>query len=132
MTSASLTRLCLVHSSTYSVRNVCGWQVPKGSQASVPDSRRLPPLRSAERLAVPPESLADLVECSVGEFVAADFDYQDLNGNPWRQPLWQLVLHVVNHSTHHRGQVAGFLRTLGRVPPPLDITVYYRETTSAM
>jgi len=65
------------------------------------------------------------------DFVAADFDYHDLKGHAWRQPLWQLVLHAVNHGTHHRGQVAGFLRTLGHVPPPLDITVYYRQTNPA-
>jgi uncharacterized damage-inducible protein DinB len=65
------------------------------------------------------------------ESAAADFAYHDMKGHPWRQPLWQLVLHVVNHGTHHRGQVAGFLRALGRVPPPLDITVYYRETSSS-
>jgi len=53
-------------------------------------------------------------------------DYQDLKGNPWRQSLWQIVLHVVNHATHHRGQVSGFLRAMGRTPPPLDLIAYYR------
>ena len=53
--------------------------------------------------------------------------YKDTKGNPYSQPVWQIVLHVVNHGTHHRGQVAGFLRALGRTPPPLDLSAYYRE-----
>jgi uncharacterized damage-inducible protein DinB len=53
--------------------------------------------------------------------------YQDLKGNPWQSPVWQIVLHVVNHATSHRGQVAGFLRALGHTPPPLDLIVFYRE-----
>jgi uncharacterized damage-inducible protein DinB len=53
-------------------------------------------------------------------------DYHDLKGNPWRQSLWQIVLHVVNHGTHHRGQVSGFLRSMGHTPPPLDLIAYYR------
>ncbi|MGA2741712.1 MAG: DinB family protein [Bryobacteraceae bacterium] len=53
--------------------------------------------------------------------------YTDRRGNPWRQPLNQLVLHVVNHGTHHRGQVAGFLRAMGHVPPKLDLDGYYRS-----
>ena len=52
--------------------------------------------------------------------------YTDLRGNPWEQPAWQIVLHAVNHSTHHRGQVSGFLRALGRTPPSLDLIRYYR------
>ena len=40
---------------------------------------------------------------------------------------WQIVTHVVNHGTHHRGQVSGFLRTMGHTPPPLDLSFYYRE-----
>jgi len=59
--------------------------------------------------------------------IRANLDYKDMKGNPWSQPLWQLVLHVVNHGTHHRGQVSGFLRALGHTPPPLDLVVYYRE-----
>jgi len=53
--------------------------------------------------------------------------YTDLKGNAWSQPLWQVVLHVVNHGTHHRGQVSGFLRTLGQNPPGTDLIYYYRE-----
>ena len=52
--------------------------------------------------------------------------YTDLRGNPWRQPAWQIILHVVNHGTHHRGQAAGFLRAMGHTPPPLDMIAYFR------
>jgi uncharacterized damage-inducible protein DinB len=68
----------------------------------------------------------DLLKSSSDDAVRADFTYQDLRGNTWTQPFWQLVLHVVNHATHHRGQVSGFLRAMGRVPPPLDLVAFYR------
>ena len=58
---------------------------------------------------------------------AEEIAYQDLKGRPWKQPIWEIVLHVVNHGTHHRGQAAGFLRTMGHVPPPLDLIFFYRE-----
>jgi uncharacterized damage-inducible protein DinB len=60
------------------------------------------------------------------ESVTERISYKDLKGNPWISPVWQIVLHVVNHGTHHRGQVAGFLRSMGHVPPPLDLIAYYR------
>ena len=53
--------------------------------------------------------------------------YRDIKGNPWEQPLWQILLHVVNHGTHHRGQVSGFLRAMGHTPPQLDLIAYYRQ-----
>ena len=53
--------------------------------------------------------------------------YHDLKGNSWTTPWWKIVLHVVNHGTHHRGQVSGFLRAMGHKPPPLDLIAYYRE-----
>jgi uncharacterized damage-inducible protein DinB len=58
--------------------------------------------------------------------------YQDLKGRTWKQPLWQLVLHMVNHGTHHRGQVSGFLRAMEQTPPPLDLVFYYRELAGAV
>jgi uncharacterized damage-inducible protein DinB len=59
--------------------------------------------------------------------ILAVLDYTDLRGNPWRQSLWQIILHVVNHATHHRGQVSGFLRSMGHTPPAIDLIAYYRE-----
>ena len=60
------------------------------------------------------------------ESAMATLTYKDLRGNEWTQPLWQIVLHVVNHATHHRGQVAGFLRTMGKTPPKLDLAHFDR------
>jgi uncharacterized damage-inducible protein DinB len=45
-------------------------------------------------------------------------------------PLWQMLQHVVNHATYHRGQITNFLRQLGAAPPKgMDMIVYYRENT---
>jgi uncharacterized damage-inducible protein DinB len=59
--------------------------------------------------------------------VQAMLEWKDLKGNSYRQPLWQIMLHVVNHGTHHRGLVSGFLRAMGHTPPPLDLIFFYRE-----
>src|ERR1700722_5705021 len=47
-------------------------------------------------------------------------------GNPGL-PAWQIVVHVVNHATLHRGQIVGMLRQLGMKPPATDILFYYYE-----
>jgi uncharacterized damage-inducible protein DinB len=39
-------------------------------------------------------------------------------------PRWQIVLHAVNHSTLHRGQIITMLRKLGFQPPNTDLTSY--------
>jgi len=70
--------------------------------------------------------------CGLSDEAAnAPVSYKDMKGNPWTQVVYKLVLHVVNHGTHHRGQVAGFLRMLAHTPPPLDLSVYDREQQAA-
>jgi uncharacterized damage-inducible protein DinB len=66
-----------------------------------------------------------------GDSVAATVAYQDTKGNSYQNLAWQIVLHLVNHGTHHRGQVSGFLRAMGKVPPPLDLVRYYRDLNAA-
>jgi uncharacterized damage-inducible protein DinB len=53
-------------------------------------------------------------------------DFKDTKGRAYSSPVWQILLHVVNHGTHHRGQISGFLRAMDRTPPPLDLMAYYR------
>jgi uncharacterized damage-inducible protein DinB len=45
-----------------------------------------------------------------------------------RRKLWPLMLHVVNHDTQHRSEVAAMLTRFGHSPGELDLTQYLRET----
>lgn len=51
--------------------------------------------------------------------------YRATIGRKFEMPAWQIVMHVVNHGTHHRGAVSGFLRAMGKTPPKLDLIAYY-------
>jgi len=53
--------------------------------------------------------------------------YKTLAGEAFEAPLWQLVQHVANHSTYHRGQVVAFLRLLGAKPLATDMVVWDRK-----
>ena len=53
--------------------------------------------------------------------------YRDTKGNPWTAPLWQLVQHLANHGTYHRGQIVIFLRMLGAKPVTTDILFWDRD-----
>lgn len=59
--------------------------------------------------------------------IVKNIDYKDLKGNAYRTPVWQIVLHVVNHATLHRGQAMSMLRQLGIAPPQTDLIFFYRE-----
>jgi uncharacterized damage-inducible protein DinB len=53
--------------------------------------------------------------------------YRNMSGTPDERPLDELMRHVINHATYHRGQLATLLRQLGRTPPPTDYVRYLRE-----
>jgi uncharacterized damage-inducible protein DinB len=42
-------------------------------------------------------------------------------------PYWQMVFHLVNHGSYHRGQVATMLRQSGVTPPGTDLVTFYRD-----
>jgi uncharacterized damage-inducible protein DinB len=41
------------------------------------------------------------------------FLYQNLKKEQFKQPIYQMLLHVFNHGTYHRGQLVNMLRQLG-------------------
>lgn len=53
-------------------------------------------------------------------------DYRNLAGQPSSSTLLQMMRHVINHSTYHRGQLTTMLRQLGATPPGTDLILYYR------
>ena len=54
-----------------------------------------------------------------------------LDGQIARTPARQIVLHVVNHATLHRGQAMGMLRQMGIAPPHTDLMNFFRESSAA-
>jgi uncharacterized damage-inducible protein DinB len=66
---------------------------------------------------------------SLGEAdTARVINYRLLSGQAGVSPFWQLVQHMLNHASYHRGQVTTLLRQLGAKPPAsLDMITYYRE-----
>jgi len=69
----------------------------------------------------------DWAQTLTDQSVQTELTYHDLRNNQWTQPLWKIILHVVNHSTHHRGQAIGFLRALGHTPPNTDSITFARQ-----
>jgi len=55
------------------------------------------------------------------------FEYTLINGQPGATVFWQMLQHVVNHASYHRGQVTTLLRQLGAAPPKsMDLIAFYR------
>ena len=57
--------------------------------------------------------------------------YRTFKGESHTNPLWQLMRHLVNHSTYHRGQITTMLRQLGHEPIATDLVVFYRQARLA-
>ncbi|MEQ8352178.1 MAG: DinB family protein [Leptospiraceae bacterium] len=53
-------------------------------------------------------------------------EYRNTKGQSFQQPIWQIALHLVNHGTHHRGQVSSMMRRLTGAPVPLDMILFHR------
>jgi uncharacterized damage-inducible protein DinB len=55
-------------------------------------------------------------------------EYRLFSGATGVSPFWQLLQHVVNHASYHRGQVTTMLRQLGAPPAKsTDLITFYRE-----
>ena len=46
--------------------------------------------------------------------------YVSTRGQTWTYSLWQMMVHLLNHQSYHRGQVTNHLRQLGVQPPAVD------------
>ena len=53
--------------------------------------------------------------------------YVNFQGETWTYPLWQQLLHQVNHATQHRSEVAAQLTRFRHSPGWLDFLVYLDE-----
>ena len=62
------------------------------------------------------EYLATLSE----ETLEGAASYVNFKGETWTYNLWRMLMHLLNHQSYHRGQVATLLRQLGIQPLQVD------------
>jgi uncharacterized damage-inducible protein DinB len=67
--------------------------------------------------------ISGYTEASLSEAVS----YQTTSGRPYQQPLADILMHLFNHQTHHRGQAHACCSILtGNEPPSLDLLAFQR------
>jgi uncharacterized damage-inducible protein DinB len=54
-------------------------------------------------------------------------EYRNIAGEPHSRLVWQMLRHVVNHSSYHRGQVTTMLRQLDAAAPTTDLIYWFPE-----
>ena len=52
--------------------------------------------------------------------------YQNSKGDSYSNSLKDILLHIINHSTHHRAQIITLLKDQGHTIAPLDYIFYKR------
>lgn len=72
------------------------------------------------------EFVATLQEADLARVIA----YVNPQGERWAYPLWQQMLHQVNHATQHRSEVAMVLTRCGHSPGWLDF-LYFLDLRAA-
>jgi len=104
---------------------LCRWigENPAGMPAWVAE-KDLPALRA--RLATVEAERAVFLDGLGDADLERVVSYRSLSGQPCADPLSDMIRHVVNHSTYHRGQLVAMLRQLGQTPPSTDLILYLR------
>jgi uncharacterized damage-inducible protein DinB len=74
--------------------------------------------------------MSEFISRLTEENISAVVTYKTIEGKQFSHPLWQMMQHVVNHSSHHRGQIVTMLRQLGIKPVGTDLITFYRNKQS--
>jgi uncharacterized damage-inducible protein DinB len=53
--------------------------------------------------------------------------YENTGGEPFTNTVGELLLHTINHGTHHRAQIATLVRSAGGEPEMIDNIVFLRQ-----
>lgn len=101
------------------------WQHRSPKQAALPDASDLSAIeRVIDDVARGQQSfVAEISDDRLSERIS----YINIKGERWEYTLGQMLQHVVNHSTYHRGQIVTLLRQAGANGVSTDYLLYFDE-----
>ena len=101
------------------------WQHRSPKKASLPEASDLP---SIERImGETARGQQSFVAQLSDERLSERISYLNIKDERWEYTLGQMLQHVVNHSTYHRGQVVTLLRQAGANGVSTDYLLYLDE-----
>jgi uncharacterized damage-inducible protein DinB len=68
----------------------------------------------------------ELLDSLTPEKLAGELAYRNLKGVEFKTPIQDVLMHLILHSTYHRGQTAAAVREAGGKPASTDYVVYCR------
>ncbi len=80
-----------------------------------------------EKLPESSEEWSEFIETMNDDHFQEEHQYYNSKGELFKVKMEDVILHVVNHSTHHRAQISKMLREQGEEPPATDYIFYVRE-----
>ncbi|MBT8365049.1 MAG: DinB family protein [Deltaproteobacteria bacterium] len=60
----------------------------------------------------------------------SSIEYKTTKGAVYKNTLWHLIMHLFNHGTHHRSEVAEMLSRYGHSPGGIDFIIFLRDLKS--
>ena len=60
-------------------------------------------------------------------YLHVTIQYHTTKGIPYEEPLWNILVHMVNHGTQSRAEAGIALLAFGQSPGDLDMILYFRE-----
>ena len=90
------------------------------------DPAEFPTLGSLrERWSAVEGEMREFVGRQTDDRLAAPITYSNFRGETFRVPLWQMLMHVPNHETHHRGELAAMFALMNVAHPEEEVIQYF-------
>ena len=96
------------------------------SPAALPDQSAFPTLAALkQRWAEVQGEMRGFLEAQTAASLQQVITYSNTRGETFRVPLWQMLAQVINHETHHRGELAAMYALMSVSHPEEEMIQYF-------
>jgi uncharacterized damage-inducible protein DinB len=75
------------------------------------------------------KNMRAFLAAQTGQSLLGNVTYMNPKGETFTLPLWQMMAHVPNHNTHHRGELAAMFALMNAPHPEEEVVQYFLITS---